>query len=177
MKNLIELLEEGQTIYLSAASEVADEVVSWRPGENRWSVLECAEHVANVEHRIFRTIQKAPSTEPSPEDPQREREIYDRVAMRSTPVPAPEMVRPSGRYASLSEALAAFIETRRSAIEFLKTSGRDLRSISAVHPILGSCSGYEYVIIMAAHPVRHAGQIREILEAYRAANSAGAQSR
>lgn len=167
MKQLIGKLRESRAIYLESLAGADAEEACWRVSNDRWSVLDCAEHVANVEFRLLRTLEKAPAIAPCAADAARENEIYIRVRSRAMPVTAPEMVRPAGRYASLPEAAGAFADLRDRAVEFLEAYSGDLRAIGAVHPILGPCNGYEYALIMAAHPIRHADQIREIREAWR----------
>lgn len=167
MKDLLDKLRESRAIYLDALAGAEDEESRWREAEGRWSVLDCAEHVANVEHRILRTLQKAPAVAPRDADPKRESELYARVSSGANRVAAPELVRPVGRYASLAEAAEAFAGTRERAIAFLSGYEGDLRAIGAVHPVAGPCNGYEYALIMAAHPIRHAQQIREIRQKFR----------
>jgi hypothetical protein len=168
MKELIGRLEESRAIWLESLDGVEEEEARWREGEDRWSVLDCAEHVANVEHRILRALQNAPPVDAKPEDAQHESWIYEVTRSRETAVAAPGLVLPAGRYATLAEAADAFTGTRNRALEFLKAYAGDLRAIGATHPLLGPCNGYEYALIMAAHPIRHASQIREIREARRA---------
>jgi hypothetical protein len=168
MKELIGRLEESRAIWLESLAGVEEEEARWRKAEDRWSVLDCAEHVANVEHRILRTLRNASAITAGPADTERESRIYEGVRSREKPVAAPELVRPAGRYATLAEATDAFAGMRQQAIEFLRTYPGDLRAIGATHPLLGPCNGYEYALILAAHPIRHAVQIREIREACRA---------
>ncbi len=167
MKELLTRLEESRAIWLESVAEVGEEESRWRSAADRWSVLDCAEHVANVEHRILRTLENAPSI-PAAVDTLRENRIWEGVRSRASRVPAPEFVRPAGRYHTLAEAVGAFVEKRNRAIEFLAAYKEDLRAIGATHPLLGPCNGYEYALIMAAHSIRHAGQVREIREAWRA---------
>ena len=168
MKELLARLEESRAIWLDSVDGVQEEESHWRSAAGRWSVLDCAEHVANVEHRILRTLQNAPAIPALPPDVLREHGIYDSVRSRNAAVPAPEPVRPTGRYATLAEAVNAFLGKRNRALEFLAEYKGDIRAIGATHPLLGPCNGYEYALIMAAHPIRHAGQVREIREAWRA---------
>ena len=168
MKELLERLEKSRAIWLDSLEGVGEEESRWRSSAERWSVLDCAEHVANVEHRILRTLQNAPAIAAAPADPRRESMIYERVGARAGAAPAPELVLPTGRYATLAEAVDAFVDRRNRAIDFLGKYKGDLRAIGAIHPLLGPCNGYEYALIMAAHSIRHAGQVREIREAWRA---------
>jgi hypothetical protein len=168
MKELLARLEESRAIWLDSVEGVGEEESRWRSAADRWSVLDCAEHVANVEHRILGTLQKASVIPAASADAARESRIYEGVRSRRGHVPAPELVRPAGRYATLADAVDAFVEKRNRAIDFLRNYDGDLRAIGAIHPLLGPCNGYEYALIMAAHSIRHASQILEIREAWRA---------
>lgn len=168
MKELLALLEESRATWLDSLEGVAEDEGRWRSAPDRWSILDCAEHVANVEHRILRTLQNAPAIPATPADALREAGIYEITRSRNAYASAPEFVRPAGRYATIAEALSAFVEKRNRAVGFVAEYRGDLRAIGATHPLLGPCNGYEYALIMAGHPVRHAGQVREIREAWRA---------
>lgn len=168
MKELLGLLEESRAMWLDSVEGIAEDESRWRSAPDRWSVLDCAEHVANVEHRILRTLQNAPAIPAMPADVLRETRIYEITRSRSAYVSAPEFVQPVGRYATIAEALSAFVERRDRAIGFVAAYCGDLRAIGATHPLLGPCNGYEYALIMAGHPIRHAGQVREIREAWQA---------
>lgn len=168
MKELLARLEESRAIWLDSVEGAGEEESRWRTAADRWSVLDCAEHVTNVEHRILRTLQNAPAIPAAAADVVRESRIYEGVRLRRGHVPAPEFVRPVGHYGTLAEAVNAFVERRNRAIEFLAAYDGDLRAIGATHPLLGPCNGHEYALIMAAHSIRHASQVREIREAWRA---------
>ena len=68
---------------------------------------------------------------------------------------------PAGRYATLGEAIAAFLAARGKTVEWLEVCDFDLRRRAVEHPALGTISVYELLLTMAAHPARHARQIRE----------------
>lgn len=167
MKELLARLEESRAIWLDSLEGVGEEESRWRSAADRWSVLDCAEHVANVEHRILRTLQNAPTIPASPADTLRENRIYEGVRSRAVQAPAPEFVLPTGRYATLTESVDAFVERRNRAIDFLGKYNGNLRAIGAIHPLLGPCNGYEYALIMAAHSIRHASQVQEVRNAWR----------
>ena len=81
-------------------------------------------------------------------------------------IAAPPESQPKGRYATLQEAVAAFDATRAETVLFLEQFGGDLRCWATDHPLFpGPVSCQETVIMMAAHPGRHAEQIVEIREA------------
>lgn len=55
-----------------------------------------------------------------------------------------------------------FLASRESTIQFAANCTEDLRSKLTTHPLLGTVNCYETLLLMAAHPLRHAKQIQEI---------------
>ena len=93
--------------------------------------------------------------------PEREARMAAGVSGRVTRVQAPPTALPTGRFASMAEALVRFGAARGRTIEFVETAP-NLRALQVTHPFFGLVSGYELAVILAAHSVRHAAQIREI---------------
>jgi hypothetical protein len=95
--------------------------------------------------------------------PEREARMAARVASRKRAVQAPPAAAPTGRFASLAEAIEGFTSARERTIEFVENTP-NLRALQVTHPFFGAISGYEMALIMGAHSLRHALQIREIRE-------------
>ena len=75
------------------------------------------------------------------------------------------MAHPAGRYGSLQEAFAAFEAARTEVVGFVEEFDDDPRSWVTDHPMIaGPVNCYEILLLIAAHPGRHAGQIVEIRE-------------
>ena len=130
-----------------------------KPTGGGWSVLECAEHVATAERVLFLLLKT--KSEATDEEMSREREtaLYERGKEATRKFEAPEATLPTGRYATLSDAVGAFLDARARTVAWLEKSGLDLRRRAVPHPLIGQVSAYELVLIMAAHPARHARQI------------------
>jgi hypothetical protein len=93
----------------------------------------------------------------------RERAIVERGADRRRKIEAPDVAIPGGRFLTLQEALQAFAESRARTIGFVENRNDDLRMLLTDHPVVGRVNGYETVLLIAVHPLRHARQIEEIL--------------
>jgi hypothetical protein len=136
-----------------------------RPAEGRWSVAEILEHLAIVEERSLKIIQKLIADAParsgqSPSAPT----PHDRRALRdrSQRISAPEFIEPTGTM-SADEAWARLERSRRGLDAVLATIGdRDLTKVSRVHPALGHLDGYQSIDAIGGHEERHAAQIRDI---------------
>jgi hypothetical protein len=158
-------LEDSRADFLAAVEGLSDEQAKASPAYGRWSVVECVEHVVAVETIFIRALAKPVEEAAPPVNKEREAMILSRVAGRATAIQAPEPVRPSGRFATLAEALAKFEAVRANSIRFVEAEGAGLYSLAAKHPFLGVCNGGEAMVLIAAHSRRHALQIREIRSA------------
>ena len=126
-------------------------------------MLECIEHVALSEDYLFSQILAAKSADAPLVNAQREAQIVARGTDRSRPAVAPEMVRPRGAFSGLPEAVQHFQASRARTIQFVKdNSQEDLRSRLTSFPPFGTINCHETLLLIAAHPLRHAMQIAEI---------------
>ena len=167
-------LEKGRRELLEALSGMTEEAAACRPAPGRWSVLECVEHVAVVEDYLFGQIGASWATAAPADDRRREKLIPVRAADRHFRIEAPDAAKPAGRFATLEAATEHFLAGRERTIHFVEECGDDLRARLTTHPILGTVNCWETLLLMAAHPIRHAGQIREALGEGEAARGGGA---
>lgn len=161
-RHLLGELERGARELRQALEGLEEELAARKPAPDRWSVLDCVEHVAVVEQHLLGRLEAAAPAAGPVGTLQREARIMERAGDRSRPVPAPEMAHPRGRFASVSEALAHFEAARARTVRFVAECGIDLRGQATTHPLIGAVNAQETVLMMALHPVRHAKQIAEI---------------
>lgn len=160
--DILQCLEDSRDEFLAVTEGLSEAQATAAPAPGRWSVVECIEHVIAVESLFLRSLRKPDEDAAPPANKEREAMILSRVAGRASAIQAPEPVRPSGRFATLTEALAKFEAVRAHSIRFVETQGDGLYSLAAKHPFLGVCNGAEAIVLIAAHSRRHAAQIREI---------------
>jgi uncharacterized damage-inducible protein DinB len=158
-------LKSGRAVLAEVLANVSEDAARRSPGEGRWSVLECVEHVAIAEEYLFNQISNAKRSEVPMINIAREAAILERGANRKRRVESPAEARPCNRFSTLEEAFGHFEATRKKTIQFVEDCLDDPRSMLAHHPIIGTANNYEMLLMMALHPHRHAGQIREILSA------------
>jgi DinB superfamily len=158
---ILRLLQENHRELHAAVAGLSDAQAAASPGPERWSVLECLEHLITVEQVVIDRLRDAASADAPAADKEREAALLARVADRSDRVQAPERVRPSGRFRSLSEALESYNAARADTLRFVEENHSSLYSRSLSHPRLGALNGYEYVLIIAGHGRRHTAQILE----------------
>lgn len=128
-------------------------------------MLECMEHIAIVEDRFLGWILNG-RTESAPERSwERQTKLFTMITDRSYRVQAPETALPVGRFATLQEAVDAFIAARQATINLHNERGQALYEVAATHPRFGEMNGADVMHVAAAHARRHADQIRETREA------------
>ncbi|MGA2571811.1 MAG: DinB family protein [Terracidiphilus sp.] len=154
-------LDQGKADILRAMDGVTEEMAARSTSLQRWSILECMEHIAISEEYLFGQILAAHRSDAPTASAKRESAIRVRGLDRTQKVPAPEVVKPVGEFSSLSEALKRFLAARERTIRFVETCQEDLRSQITTHPLVGPVNCYETLLTMAMHPIRHARQIEE----------------
>jgi hypothetical protein len=91
-----------------------------------------------------------------------DQKAFDGYLDRSNKAQAPEPAKPTGRFATSAEALSAFEKARAGTIEYVKTTGADMRSHGA--PLFGGVmtDAYQMLVMIAAHTERHLLQLNEV---------------
>jgi hypothetical protein len=158
-------LAEAQREFLSAADAVPRERWSSKPGAEEWSAAEVVAHLVMVERAIIggadRITQKEPRKIPFYKRLHLPLKLVEaRVIRRKTPIPLdPALV--GDKESMLAELRGA----RERTLAFLEeTQGRDLSEYRWPHAFLGMLNAYEWFAMIAAHQIRHAKQVREIVE-------------
>ena len=159
---LLDWLAGGRTAFQDAVFGISEAHAARSPGPGQWSVLDCAEHVAVVEQYLYARLLEGRADSDAAISPGREALIRSRAADRSRKVSAPAAAVPAGRFGTLEEALAAFAEARARTVAYVEACNEDLRTKITTHPILQTANCYETLLMMAAHPERHAKQVIEI---------------
>jgi hypothetical protein len=165
---ILDHLRMSRAKFVYTAEEIPAD--RWResPGSGAWSAGEVIAHVTMVERRVMAGAKKTLQSPPAPV-PLLKR-IHRPVALAAwrgfklkTPIPLdPDMV--SGR----PEALDRLDAARLVTLEFIdSTRGQDLSLYRFPHPFLGSLHIYDWFRLLGYHELRHAKQIREVVEIFR----------
>ncbi len=159
---LVQTLERSREEFNALIAGVSDTHAKAKPDPERWSILECVEHVAVVEGRFLGMLQEAPRSETPRVDKEREAQLAVMVPNRETKAQAPEQARPTGRFATLADAVAEFNAARDRSIHFAQERAGELHSMTLQHRRFGPANGAEFMQIVAGHSRRHGAQIREL---------------
>lgn len=153
--------------FLKSISGLSQKQWTFKPAPDRWSVAEVAEHITVSESTIMGLIQKQIMT--SPADPAKRAEvkgkdqiILQRMPDRSHKAQAPEMLRPTGRWATETDLVKVFEDSRKANMDYIRTTNDDLRDHFYTHPAFGLLDGYQWLLLLSSHSARHTEQIEEV---------------
>jgi hypothetical protein len=168
---MLRQLQAGRDALGKALAGVDDAMSVHKPSGESWSILDCVEHMVESERYLLTRLNAAEHADQPFEKSRREGKIAALAADRSRRIEAPEQAHPRGRFATLSEAVAAFDTTRAEVECWVENCTGDPRCMMTDHPlIVGPVTCSETLIMIAAHPARHAKQIEEIRQAFATKN-------
>ena len=153
--------------FLKSIAGLSQKQWSFKPAPDRWSVAEVAEHITVSESTIFGLVQQKVMQSPAaPEKREqvkgKDQLILEKMPDRSHKAQAPEMLRPTGRWATEAELTKAFEENRKSNMEYIRLTNDDLRDHFLDHPVFGTLDGYQWLLLISSHSARHTAQIEEV---------------
>ncbi|MGO4880815.1 MAG: DinB family protein [Bryobacteraceae bacterium] len=158
-------LNASRDQFLASVAGLSPAQWNFKPDEKTWSVFECAEHIAVSEDVIFGIASKAAA--PAPPDSDKKSAVTDdfilkAVVNRTQKFQAPEVLRPTHRFATPQELLDHFKQSRERTIAYIRDTQDDLRSHFYDHPVLKSMDAYQWVLLLSAHSQRHTAQLNEV---------------
>jgi DinB superfamily len=153
--------------YHTIAQTIPNERWHERPSPNAWSAAEVTAHLMMVEENIIARIQKIAATEPL-SVPLLKRFHFPLVLTTwrgrkvETPIPLDASL-----IAEKSIALERLASSRAATVRFIESTQAQDLSVYRFSHILGSLNAYDWFSLIGYHELRHAKQIREIVEAFR----------
>ena len=163
-------LERTRKLFLASVEGLSEAQLTFKASPRRWSILECAEHLALAEDFFFaHTVSRVMAIPPAPERPvlpepgllARDELVLARVADRSLRAEAPEPLKPSQRFPTIQAAVEHFNRARTQTADYARTTQDDLRSHITPGPPEQQMDAYQFLLMMAAHTERHTQQIQE----------------
>jgi len=159
-------LHATRKMFLDSVAGLSDTQWNFKPAPERWSVAECAEHIAVSDDSLFELIQQIMKSPAAPEKKAEARgkdEMILRVLPdRSVKAQAPEFLQPKSRWPNPSDLIAHFKQSRDRNIAYMQTTEGDMRSHFMNHPLLKTIDAYQVMLLLSAHCERHTAQINEV---------------
>jgi hypothetical protein len=161
-------LDRGKAEYFAAAQSVPEE--RWRdsPGAGSWSAGEVTAHLVMAEETIIDGMKQMLEKPPFPTPFLKRFHVplwlsTWRVKKVKSPIPLD-----SNLVFEKPVAMEKFSVTRAATVKFIEsTQGGDLNAYRYPHPFLGSLNAYHWFRMIGYHEMRHAKQVREIVEFFR----------
>ena len=162
----LQQLQTTRDNFLKSIAGLSEKQWTFKPAPDRWSVAEVSEHITVSESTIFGVVQKTLQSPAAPEKREevkgKDQIILQKMVDRSHKAQAPEVLRPTGRWATEAELTDAFEAGRKVTMDYVKTTNDDLRDHFFDHPIFGPLDGYQWLLLLSAHSARHTEQIEEV---------------
>lgn len=167
---ILDDLARSTSDFLGTLDDLSRTEWTWHPAPGAWSVSEIAEHTCTVQRgieRLFTTkMLEQPLTAESPPPRWKDDELIRMMADGGRKARAPEMVLPKGRWTTREELATAFTASTGALTAWVRAQQVDLRAYGSIHPMLGMMDGVQWLVFVAAHTRRHAGQVRGVRELY-----------
>jgi uncharacterized damage-inducible protein DinB len=160
-------LQRTHDKFVQSIAGLSEKQWTFKPGPDRWSVAEVAEHITVSESTILGLIQKQVMMSPAAPEKRaqvkgKDEMILQRMPDRSHKAQAPEILRPTGRWVTEADLTKAFEESRKTTIDYVRTTNDDLRDHFFDHPAFGTLDGYQWLLLLSSHSERHTAQIEEV---------------
>ncbi|WP_461534352.1 DinB family protein [Sinomicrobium sp.] len=151
---------------LDATKGLTDEQLNFKASPEKWSILECLEHIVITEPMLFGFEKEALSKPATPERRSelklKDSDIKSVVIDRSHKAKAPAEMSPSGKYKDVQSALNDLQEHRKLILSYLEDySMDDLRNHILEGP-LGAIDAYQFMLFIPGHAARHTLQMQEV---------------
>ncbi len=163
----IQLLEDSQKEFLALVDGLSEAQWTYKPGPDRWSVGETAEHIVLAEASLFGSVQRAVDSPPNPDWEAKTRgktEFIEKVMVdRTHKAQAPEAIQPLAKI-SHEEVIQRYKDQRARAIKFAEETQVPLKEHTVDHPfpVFGTLNAYQWLIYIPLHNMRHNQQIAEV---------------
>lgn len=163
---LTDHLAKSSQEFLSAVAGLTPEQWNFKAAPDRWSIAQCAEHIALSEDFLRGIIEnKVLTSDPTPDGIAQRKPLDEKVlAMivdRSFKAQAPEPLQPASKFGSPEATLKHFQESRANTAA-LAESRDDLREHAAEHPVFKELDAYQWLLFLSGHTLRHTAQIQEV---------------
>ena len=160
-------LQATHDAFLKSIAGLSEQQWKFKPAPDRWSVAEVSEHIAISESTILGFVQgKIMASPAAPEkradDKFTDQQILTMIPDRSHKAQAPEFLKPTNRWATREELVAAFEKSRDATMDYVQNTNDDLRDHFGPHPALGTLDAYQWILLISAHSERHTKQIEEV---------------
>ena len=154
-------------LFLDSVAGLTPAQWTFKAGPDRWSILECAEHIAVSETYIWGLVDRlaagpASSAEEIAKTKGKDQMLAKMVPDRSTKFQAPEPIQPKKLSSNPQEYIDQFRTARDAHIAWIEKTDASLRDKVMPHPAAGPLDAYQWILLISGHTHRHTLQIIEV---------------
>jgi hypothetical protein len=159
-------LKETKNDFLKSVKDLSKTQLDFKTAPDKWSVKECAYHIAIAEKNLWETLDAAMKQPANPEKRAEIKMTDDQIIKlledRSRKFKTTEKFEPQNTpFKTVDEALESFKILRNDHIKYMKNTTEDLRNHVAQLPV-GWIDCYQICLFVSAHSNRHSQQIEEV---------------
>lgn len=156
-------LHSSRKQIIDLASSLTDEQLTYKPAPDRWSVRDIIEHLVLTEEGIFAFatsgLQKSAA---KPAQKMADEAFMNVIRDRSKKAEAPEVFRPTGKWATKQALINEFKARRDKNLMWVTKTSDDLRNNYIQLPY-GTFDVYQGLLLLPAHNERHLAQAKEVM--------------
>lgn len=163
---LVQHLNGTRDKFLKSVEGLSEAQWNYKAAPDKWSVAECAEHIAASETLIRDAVTKSLAA-PATKDALKQKKVTDEMIVtmvpdRSRKFNAPEPLVPTNRFGGPAAAVESFKKEREETLRLAASGDKDFRKYAAPHPAFGMLDAHEWLLFLSAHTERHTLQIEEV---------------
>jgi DinB family protein len=158
-------LNASREKFIASVSGLSEAQLNFKSAPDRWSIAQVAEHITLSEDLLFTTLtEKALKTPLTPEKERKftDEQILTMVTNRGNKFPAPDPLKPVGKWASMVETMQEFDKRRGRTIDFVKKTDADMRSHFMPFGSNAEIDALQWSLFLSGHCERHTAQINEV---------------
>ncbi len=161
----VKLLRDSAAETLQAVESLSDAQWNFKAAPDKWSAGQVSEHILKSEALLFSTVDRALASPVNPDwaaQTESKTELMEKgVLNREQKFKAPEPLQPSGNL-TRAEFISQFKEARAKTIKYAEETSQPLKEHTMDHPALKTLNGYQWLILIPLHNMRHNLQINEV---------------
>jgi len=158
-RELLEHLKSSRRVFHEALSGVSAAQARFKPAPDKWSILECAEHIAQAEQLLFADALAGLSLPAGGAASKVDKEsLLQTWGTATVKAKSSGDYDPAGRWSDLAD-IEKVLDTRRErSIDFVNETERDLRG----RICCGGLDIWQQLLAMSAHTLRHVHQMEAV---------------
>jgi hypothetical protein len=157
-QQLLDHLKNSQKVFADAIHGLSQAQAKFKPASDRWSILECAEHLTQAEQLLFADVIHGLGSPTGKKSQASDADVLDVWGTRKQKAQSSGDYDPIGRWPDLSSVQKEFEARRAKTIEFVTKTQEDLRG----RLCCGGMDLYQQLLGISAHTLRHVEQMNEV---------------